>query len=32
MREAALANGAIKATRKQIIDAAKKLKLELNQA
>jgi len=27
-----LANGAIKATRKQIIDAAKKLKLELNQA
>lgn len=31
MREAALTNGAIKATRKQIIDAAKKLKLELNQ-
>lgn len=30
MREAALENGAIKASRKQIIDAAKKLKIELN--
>ena len=32
MRETALKNGAIKATRKQIIDAAKKLKIELDQA
>lgn len=31
MREAALKNGAIVATRKQIIDSAKKLKVELNE-
>ena len=31
MREVAIKNGAIVATRKQIIDAAKKLKVELNQ-
>ncbi len=30
MREIALENGAIAATRKQIIDSAKKLKIELN--
>ncbi|MES1964929.1 DUF4031 domain-containing protein [Psychrobacter sp. AH5] len=32
MRETALYHGAIKATRKQIIKAAKKLKSELNQS
>lgn len=32
MREAALEHGAVKATRKQIIDAAKKLKVELNKS
>ena len=31
MRDVAIKNGAIVATRKQIIDAAKKLKVELNQ-
>ncbi len=31
MREVAIKNGAIVATRKQIIGAAKKLKVELNQ-